>query len=627
MNDFTVKNFERGLITRIEAESLKQGSSSDMKNWLHFGDHIELRRGQTRLGSEVAGDGKITGLRVGRRFDGEEVTIQTYDRKVRYYDDALEDWTEVATADVLPADASGEDVAIDTYHSLAGAAFYLSSPRSSIYKIMMPNPDDIVDLQSTDHRGKIKFINNRLRLWDRRDVNEGRDPTGYYGSWLDKDELSDYTEVTAEALGVLGSTVYSGTLAFKGGGSKRTCMYVTIQGTVAAGTETFRDDRNGGLLSNYDSVGTINYATGEYSVTFSDTTTSGVTADYYWEDATSEGPADFSKATPRASGEGFVLRQDDGGSDFQGVGSYGSDEFCFHTIKTWLVNISADDADATNLPYRSKVGISYWRAYKETGDGIYFMDDQDQNDPRVRLLTLDRQNAEVIPVSISDNLDLSDYRFDFAVIEEWNPYILVACRHKDSTANDTVFLYNKIWRNWNRLDYRVSVFAVKGGTLIAGDSASKNVFTLFSDRTDEDVEIPNYWISEKTDLGFSGIKQTNKFKIWGLIEPDQELEIFLSYDGAPFVSVGTIDGDGEYVDSGVLVTVGSSTLGSQEVGGGGDGIEASPYFREMRINTPRYNKVEVKLVANAIGYVSVSGYTFMDNRAKGRSMPDRFVVN
>lgn len=701
------KNFTKGLFNRLENQSIpiESGAASDSLNWMSLGDHIELRRGQTIMGSNIDGLGKISGLFVAERFDSTEVVFRAYDRKIQYYDTVTEDWIESTTTDILPAAASGEDVSFDKYHSLAGAFAYFSSKNSSIYKIPVANPGSVVDLSSNSHRGKIKIKQNRMFLWDRKDTAGGFDTTGLYGSYIDKDELSDYTAVLAENTAGAGTT-WAGTLAFKNpvvamtiatpavfsisahklragdpvvfsttgslptgitagttyyvitagltanefqlsttlggtainttGGesgvhtifaSKRTCMYVSIKGTVSGNEEIFRDDRNGGLISNLGSTGTINYATGAYSVTFSGAVTGTPTADYYWEDSTAEGIADFTKATPRVAAQGFTFRQDDGGADFQNIYSIGSDEYCMHTRKTWRLYLSSDDTQATNLIYRNNVGLPYWRAGIETGDGIFFVDAPDSSEPYVRVLEPNQLGTDVIPLSLSDAIDLRDYRFDACVVQEWGNYIAVACRHKSSTVNNAFFLYNRLWKLWDRFDFRVSTMDVYNGELIAGDSASKNVFKLFSGLTDEDTEIPNYWISGKDDLKMEGVKVSNIFEVGGLIQPDQELEIHLSFGNASFIKVATIDGDGPYVDQGQNVNVGSNTLGSEEVGGGGDGIEAHPYRRQFRINTQRFEDVRVKFVATKVGYVSVSRYGFKDVRAKGKDLPPQYVVN
>jgi hypothetical protein len=84
-----------------------------------------------------------------------------------------------------------------------------------------------------------------------------------YLSYIDKSTYTDYTAVTAEAIGALGSTTYSGTLAAKA--AKRTVFLVVIK---EAGGETLIDNGDGTLTGNQGSTGTINYSTGAYSVTF-----------------------------------------------------------------------------------------------------------------------------------------------------------------------------------------------------------------------------------------------------------------------------------------------------------------------------------------------------------------------
>ena len=149
--------------------------------------------------------------------------------------------------------------------------------------------------------------------------------------------------MTAEAIGIIGrSRSYSGTLAERTG--KRTVMYVAIK---EAGGETLTDDRNGNLVGNQGSTGTINYATGAYSVI---TTAGAVTADYYWEDATSDGPLDFDTSSPGA-GKAKIFRQDDGGA-FMAVLPFLDVEYAFHLLKTWAVTTTIDDTsrDQPALP-------------------------------------------------------------------------------------------------------------------------------------------------------------------------------------------------------------------------------------------------------------------------------------
>ncbi len=634
LRDINVKTFP-GLVTRIEEQSIPRGSASDSLNWVTEGDHIELRGGMALMGTENAGTGRVTGLKSARLFSGTEVLFWAHTRKLLYYNETTDDNVEIGS-NVLPAAASGEDIAMDDYHSLAGAFLYVSSPNSSIYKIAVANPGDYTDLASTNHKGKIRIKPGRMFLWDRKDTNGGSDKNGLYGSYIDKDELSDYTSVSAESIGSSGSTAYSGTLAFKAGNSKRTCMYVSIQATVAAGTEIFRDNRDGTLTSNFGGTGTINYTTGAYSVTFSDTTTGAVTSDYYHEDATSTGIADFSKSTPRSAGQGFVFRQDDGGAAFQNVGLIGSSEYCFHTHKLYKLTIGLDDTNATNLPYLENVGIPYWRGMFETGRGLLYIDVINEGEPFLRIIEDNIYSDKVIPRSLSDKLDLSDYVFDEGVVTEWGVYDIIVGRKSGETANATMFMHNRQWDSWDRHSFRVSCLEKYNNTLVAGDSASNNLFTLFSGFTDEEANIPNYWVSNKDNLGAEGVKYANIFVIAGLIARDQKLKVEISLDGGNWVEVGetddgsgnhtyAIEGDGSYVDQGVSVAIGGSTTGTTEIGGGTSGVNASPYRRELRINTERFEFIKIRFTAVEVGYVSVSEYGFRDIRHKGRSLPPRYV--
>lgn len=631
--DWTIDNFKEGLVTKLrDKKSLPRGATIDSLNWLSFGDRIELRRGMARLGANVTGNGKIYGLRVGKRFDGTQVPyIVRSDGKVQSYSSSTGLFSDIFT---LPTAAIGEDFAMENYEHLAGAFVYGSSPNSGMYKFPVANPTSYVDLSVTNHRGKIRIKKHSTYLFDRKDTNGGRDQTSLYRSYLDKDELSDFTAVTSEAIGSSGSTTYTGTLAFKAAGSKRSCMYVSIQATVAAGTETFRDDRNGVLVGNLGGTGTINYATGAYSVTFSAVTTGAVTADYYWEDSTSAGIADFSKSGTRTSGQGFVLPQT-GGGNFQNLFTINDDEFCFHETNCRKVTIETDDTTLNNKVYRQRVGLPYWLAACETGEGIPYVDTAESSNPQVRILQYDGQSDQVLPASLSDQLDLSSYRFDKAVLVEWGEYYVLACRTVDSTENDTMFIRHKVWKSWDKLDYRASRLDVFNGALIAGDSVSNNVYTLFSGLDEDEVEISNYRISPKLDLGVKN--QTKRFYdllIDGDIGPDQNMKVYLSYDEGPFVEVGVdathdyaIEGSGSYVDRSQSVAVGALTVGSSELGGGGsDGDVVAYHFRRsIRIASDIFEYVQIKIEGVGIGWLSVNEITFKDIRPKGSRIATKYA--
>lgn len=637
-------NFKYGQVDAIEDFSIPAGAASSSLGWLTLGDHIELVRGRHLLGTEVTGVGRISGIRVATKADGTQVLYRTYGLKALYYDEVTSDWIEIGTnklaGAVTTADPYGEDISIEGYNSLSGAQVWLNSPNSSLFKGMVTNPGTLIDQYDStkNFKGRIKIKTGRMWLWNRGSSGTGKvtDPTGLYGSKIDKDEVSDYTAVTNEAVGSSGSQTYSGTLATISG--KKTCFGITI--TEAAG-EIFVDDKNGNLVGSAGGTGTINYATGAYSVTFNAVTGGTVTVDYYTEDSTVGGIADFTKSGTRAAGEGFIIRQDDGGGIFQNIFSYNSVFYCMHLLKTWALSLSADDATATNKIYREKVGIPNWRAGVETGSGVYYIDDTDENNPRIRLLTLaDAAATEVTPVAMSNNLDLKGYRFDKSWGLEWGDYVLFGCRTADSSVNNRILAINKIWKSWDFLPYYASCADVYNGALIIGDSLSNNAYELFSGLDDDDSTIENFWNGAAEDLETPGLKKSKKVVLEGNIGPDQSLRVYVSVDMGAFVEIGAGDvsalfptgepaiyGGGSYVDRTQRVDVGSQTLGRGEVGGGSvlnDGVEAYHYKREFSLGQDRFERIKIRIVAQGIGYASLSLYQWKDIRHKSNKVPAKY---
>jgi hypothetical protein len=111
--------------------------------------------------------------------------------------------------------------------------------------------------------------------------------------------------------------------------------------------------------------------------------------------------------------------------------------------------------------------------------------------------------------------------------------------------------------------------------------------------------------------------------IEGLIQPDQQLAIDISYNGGAWTQVFTVDGQASYVDTGIEISIGSRTIGSGVIGGGAEET-ASPYEIDFKLNSDRFTDVAVRLRALAVGYVSVNALTFKDIRSKGKkNIPSR----
>lgn len=636
MKIVSIKDYKYGLITSEEEQSIPRGASTRSLNFLTRGSKIELRRGYTLLGTtENTGAGRITGLGVAKKPDGTDIIYRTRKRKVEYLDTSTDDWVEVGT-DILPAavtatDTLGEDISIEGYQNPTGPQIWLNSLNSGPHKIMTANPGSYTAMyvSGTNYKGLMRIKNGRAYVWKRFGNPPNR--TDLFASQLDTQASSAYTQISAEVIGT------SGTLAFKAAGTRRVCFEVTA--TITATGETFTDNGDGTLTGSLGSSGTINYTSGAYAGLGTGTAT------YRWaDDSAVKGIANFAISATRVAGEGFVLTQA-GGGDFQNLMSLNGVEYCMHTRKTWSVSISVDDLDLTNLIFRDKVGIPNWRAAVESGDGIYYIDDTDENDPHFRLLTLETQSSQVVPHSISKQfklndikvgVDLSDYRFDKGATIEFGDFVLFACRTKDSSTNNRVFVYNKTNKANDVLDYFVSCFALYDGQLVAGDSVTDNVYILFSGTDDNQSYIGNYWESSLDNLGWTGLKRCVELTIEGEIGPEQSVEISISTDKGSFVEVRSpsdlsdgvhaIEGNGDYVDKSQSVNVGALTLGRGEAGGGGSGLTAYHYRRAFRISLDKFEYIKFKVEALALGYFSLSELSFRDVRIKSQKLPSRYLT-
>lgn len=392
-------------------------------------------------------------------------------------------------------------------------------------------------------------------------------------------------------------------------------------GGSAENAEVFFDSRNGTFTSNLGGTGTVNYATAEYSVTFASAPSAArnVTATYYYESSQNNGILDF---TGNGNGQGKSFRQDDGGGNLMAIFNISTVEYCLHLLKTWQFQSSLDDTDSTNLPYRN-VGIPNPKAVFQTPKGIILADLASPDEPKYRQMeVLGGTNINTIePLSISDDIDLLPFSHDGCVAYRWGDYDIFCFQEKlNGVANDYnsgMWIRNRVSKRWDRVDYYANVLVDYDGMLIAGDSVSNNCYVLFSGYDEDGDIMSNYWKSGDHNLGSDNLKNCRRMVVDGLIQPNQSLEVWLAYDQGEFSRIFTIEGDAEYVDSGIDTYIGGETIGSKTIGSGGSSV-AHPFTVDFPINSDRFCNVQTKLVAVDIGYVSVNKITFKDIRDKGR---------
>ncbi len=618
IQEHVINNFPNGTIDTVESKDIPEGAASKSLNWVTRGDRIELRPGQTVIGTETKTAGKISGLHTAYRADNTAVVFRKNGQKLEYFIVGTStDWQESGT-NLFGAAAANDDASFANYTTSAGNQVLVSSPNSGLFKIMSANPGSPVNLSDATKnfsgQFRLKISQNRMLAWGRP-----TDKTGEYGSYID---AQIYTTVSGEAYGTGdGSTkTFAHTLASISG--KRTAFRIS----VTDGNETFTDNYSGVLTGNKGGSGTVNYATGAVSVTFNTapTNTTPITTSYQWEDSTNNGIADFTKSSPRTAGQGFIFRQDEDGLDLQNSFSYNGHEYSFHKLRTWDLNITDTDTNASNLPYRSRVGISNWRGGVAASTGVYYINDLDKSNIKLERLTLNRYGTSVIPEILSKQVTkdgltfgvvLDAYSFDQAVMFEYGDFILCAFRTADSTVNNRVLAFNKLTNAIDYWDYTVNCFAIVGTELWAGDSISPNVYKILSGYDDNNSTIPNSWEGKASLLGDNlYLKRVRRLVLQGVIAVNQSYDVYGAPDNGDYVYIGTISGSGSYVDRGQLVSVnvGYGSVGSNDIGGNSNTVNGYNYEHKLKLPFSRFVQVKLMFVAKGIGYVSVSRIRWFD---------------
>ena len=622
MRTYPIQNFKHGLVNSVEEQSIPYGALSDNLNWVTKGDKIEISRRYSLIGEE---DNTIaeTQIHVAKKADGTDVLFKRAGEKL-YYLASDDSWDEIGT-DLFANIPEGEMVSFSNYSPLSGNQVFVCSPSTSLYKILVSHPTSYVDLYDSTYnfKGNITIKRNRMYLWNRIS-----DKTAVYISKID---TLPYVTETDEVLATGDNTkkAYSGTLAFKAGSAKRTCFAISMR-TDDDTPETFTEDLAGNLTGSLGGTGTINYTSGAYSVTLKNNLGTGkkLYATYNYENTNIDGITDFTFSTPREAGEGAIIRQDDQTEGIQNILTYNDRDYVFHKNKTFTIEMGEDDLGLYNKIFRELVGIPNPKAAVATGEGVYYVDVNNPNTPSFRILTFDIVANEVVPKSISDKLDLKFYDFTDSVVFQWGEYVIFSCRDENSLANNVIFMYNKRIKCFDKLDFYAKELKSYNGKLISSDSTSSNVYQLFKGFLDQgEAPCKNYVIGNRTDFKLSRLKKIKKVVIEGDISDEQQLDIYMSTDNSVYELVGSITGSGSYVISSSEYRVGDEMVGDSEIAGPlepEEYINASHYKTEIKLNLPKFNNINYKLVASGIGYVSVTLLEYWDLRYKSFKLPTKY---
>lgn len=572
-----------GVHNLLPDEIIPKDASSDSLNWLTKEGKIELSYGRQTVGG-VGAVGKNYGEFVGYRADGTPVRFKKVGTKIQYLNGST--WTDVITG--LTENA---DYTCANYQSLAGAFVYFFGV-DGIYKVATANPANFASLYnaSKNFKGFGLIDKGRTILWGRAE-----DPTGLYGSYIDAQNSTVYTTVTSEAI----TDVASGTLAFKAGGATRTCFGVQITDTSSG--EVFTDNYNGVLSGSLGSTGTINYMTGAFTITGQ----SGAgTANYQWEDSNNKGVTDFSKSATRLAGEGFVLRQDAGGDAIKVVIPLDGSYFSLKGNSCYKLTLDSDDTNPSNEIYRTDIGVKTLRSAVGTGAGIVFINTANPTKPKLQIIQRNPLGDNFDTQPLFPQFAFENYEYDDAALDTWDEYVIMSCNTPTAVANDRLLLCNVKDNTVDITYYGARAFAKVGGILYAGDSLTTATYELFTGFDDLGLPIENYWIGNGETYGSDVLKKTKKYRFKGKIAPDQTLGIYISQDDGGYTQVGTIRGDGSYVDYGTSFAIGTAVIGTSVIGGEST-TNVYQYWCEIKYRATKFRKRKFKFVAMGIGFVSV----------------------
>lgn len=604
-----IKAFVSGIHNKLDGEVIPQDAASDSLGWLTKDGRIEIMYGRQAVGAEGSA-GRVIAEHHGYKTDGTSVHFRKIwdgtEGKVQYLNGST--WTDVITG------LTNTEMTFTNYSSVSGNYVYVTGP-DGLFKIVSANPGSYVDVYNSAKNFKgYSFIDRgRMIMWGTENDN-----SGLYGSYIDSQDSDVYTSVSAEAIGSSGSTNYTGTLAFKSGGSTRTCFGVTF----TDGTQTITIDYTGNATSASDGTGTVNFATGAYDVTFSSSTTGAVTSDYQWEDSNANGVTDFTKSATRLAGQGFVLRQDAGGDSIKVVIPYEGSYFSIKENSVYQLTLDAEDTNPTNQLIRTNIGVKTLRSAVGTSIGIIILDTGNPSEPDVTLLQKNPYGDNYLTQPLFPHFDFSLYTFDDAALYNWDRFVLIACR-QGSDTNNRILMGDFKDKTVDVAPYDIRCFTQDEGVLYGGSPVVTTTYELFTGFDDMGATPMNYWISKDELMGDPVLKKVKKLRYRGQISPNQSIKVFVSSDNGDFQHVGTILGSGDYVDYNSTFAIGTTYIGQTNVGGG-DTAAVYDFLIELKVRFGKFRERRIKFEAIGIGYCNISEATDFDIWLYQEKIPRRF---
>jgi hypothetical protein len=606
MTNHEIKQFISGVHNRNDPEDTPEDSAKISLNWVTIDGHIELARGKVTVGPEGAA-GSCPAIHVGYKLNGVSILWRKVNTRIQYFNGSA--WIDVVTG------LNANDVYVFANYSSLTGAYTFAGGAGGLFKFANASPNNYIQLYTTtDFFCGFPLIDKaRMYLW-----GIVKDPTSLYRSRIDAQRAGvSFTQVTNENLasGNGSQTTFSGTLSFKSGNPKANCGLVTVKCTDVSG-ETFNDDKNGNLVGTAGGTGTINYITGAWSVTFATVPTAvsnNIQANYVWEDSTSKGIADFSYSSPRAAGEGDVIRQDEGGDAVQQlvIGIDGN----YYSLKkqsAYQHKYSDDDTTFNNQVVRRNIGVFTRKSAVTTGRGVVFINTANADRPQLTVLEKNPFGDNLLATELNPHFAWEKFDYSDAVMETYGQFIILSCRSQGSIVNDRTLVIDIIRTTVDITNFGMKSLVKDLGVLYGGSPYTESVYKILNGFDDDGYVLQNNWDSKDETYTATRLKKYRRLRFRGQIDPAQYVEVYVDFDGAGYLLVGTIRGDATYVNRTSPSSVGTTMVGESAVGG--DGV-AQVYPYEMQIKAmkiPKFRRRSIRFIAKGIGYVSVMDSTDWD---------------
>jgi hypothetical protein len=669
-----------------DPELIPSQSAQDSEGFISTDGQIELCRGRLLVGAEESGVNHVQGEGLGYTVSGTKIHFRKISTKIQYYKTSNSTWTDIVTGLTDGAEytfspyqslagtfmyATGADgiYKICTANPASYVSCYdanknykgyslITQSRMSMWNVpgsltthYMSYTDSAQDstvyntitgeATAAATSGTLAFktatftvtiaspalftmTNHGFRAGDMVTfTTTGALPTGltvgtkYYviTSGLTANTFAVSTTVGGSAVNTSGTQ--SGTHSVAGV-SARTCFNVRI--TITGSGELFTDNYEGVLTGSLGGTGTINYATGAWTLS----TSSAGTATYSWENSNYKGLTDFGFSATRTALQGDVVHQDEGGDAILNIVFHEGSYYSFKESSVYRLTIASTGLTFENIVFRKNIGLPYWRAVLVTSKGIMFMDTSNYEKPQLTILQPNITGDNLEPVTLATQFDFSNYVWDNCAMGTYGEFVVFSGKTPTSTYNNKLFMYNVRRNTVDILPYTVKTISSDAGTFYIGDSISSNIYELLSGFDDNGELISGYWISNDEKFGGEHLKKVKRLRIKGIIAPEQILEVYESFDNDGFYLVGTIRGDGSYVDTSAIYPIGNHGIGTAVVGGERDYADGGFYLAELKLKTPKFRKRTIKLVPTGMGYVSVNMLDDFDIRTFQQRLPSKY---